>query len=115
MARAKQSTSPKIGILRQRQPKVWAVPEVLKSALRVHALWPNLKACHWQDVTRKELGLKKKIGVADRRYNVIKKFIANERDRQQKLVNILPRQTIDNMPEYEMLEPEYEEPILDEN
>lgn len=66
-------------------------------------------------MTRKELGLEKKIGVADRRYNVIKKFIANERDRQQKLVNILPRQTIDNMPEYEMLEPEYEEPILDEN
>ena len=115
MARAKQSTSPKIGILRQRQPKVWAVPEVLKSALRVHALWPNLKACHWQDVTRKELGLKKKIGVADRRYNVIKKFIANERDRQQKQASVFARQPVDDMPDCEMAQPEYEEPVLDES
>ena len=62
-----------------------------------------------------ELGLEKKIGTADRRYNVIRKFIGNQRDRYKKQVNVLPRQTIDNMPEYEMLEPEYEEPILDEN
>ena len=66
---------------RHRKAKEWSIPANLLAAFKAHESWPSLKANEWQPIARAELGLDSNITVRDRKYNVIRQLLKNERRR----------------------------------
>ena len=80
--RAKQ---PKVPLpKRQRGKSTWRLAQSIRTALRAHPKWPELRVSDWQPLARVEWGLDENLGARDPRYDLIHQFCKNERNRRKR-------------------------------